>query len=362
VSSRYWDHHVHLLATAAALLSIDVYGATSVDEVCSKLGKGGPGWLRAWGYDEAFLQEGRHPTRHDIDRFTRDQPVVVHHRSGHAAVLNSVALSEIGEPDHPDGVLFDRHDLLERVPRIDPTSLAGAARLVSRRWAELRVGGFTDATHTNGLEVFELIDSWSLEQRVIAMVSPAAAEDLPGYGTRIGTVEVGHVKLMPGAHLASRVAAAHRAGYPVAVHVMDVAELDLTLSALEQSPPPDGCQDRIEHNALCLPEQVTRIATAGALVVVNPSFLLHRARKYRKELAPVEHQWLARIGSLIAAGVEVRAGSDSPVAPCCPDEMIAAATAHPFNPGESVDRSAAERLLAPPGEHARSGAGGSNCR
>lgn len=323
--------------------------------------KRGSGWLRAWGYDESLMGDGRHPTRRDLDLVNGKQPVVVHHRSGHAAVLNSVALSEIGEPDHADGVLFDRHDLLARVPRIDAGHLTRAARLVSRRWADRGVGGFTDATHTNGLEEVELIGSWSLEQQVIAMVSLGAVCELPGYGAWIGSVQLGHVKLMPTEGIVAEVAAAHRAGYPVAVHVVDIGELDLTLSAFEQSSPPDGCRDRIEHNALCLPEQLERIASTGAAVVVNPSFLFHRAVKYRKELSPVEQQWLVRIGSLVASGIEVRAGSDSPVAPCEPEEMIAAATVHPFNSGESVDRLAAEGLLAAPGQAVSGRPGDGRC-
>jgi predicted amidohydrolase YtcJ len=125
---------------------------------------------------------------------------------------------------------------------------------------------------------------------------------------------------------------------------MDVDTLDVTLAALESDRPPPGTTDRIEHNALCLPEQIDRIAAVGATVVVNPAFLLHRAAKYRRELTPVEQSWLVRIRSLLDAGISVLAGSDSPVVPADPAETIAAATAHPFTPAESVSLETATRM------------------
>ncbi len=353
------DHHVHFLATAAALLSVDVTGAPRLADVVTLLEKAsaggrGAGWVRAWGYDEALLEEGRHPTRDDLDIACPGRPLVVHHRTGHVAVLNSLALREVGEVDHPDGVLSDRHDILSRVPRIDPDILAGAARSVSREWAVAGVGAFVDATHTNGPEELELLARWCheevVQQDVTAMISAESAPSLAGYGSHVGAVRVGHVKVMPatvGPALRLAVQAAHTEGYPVAVHVTEVDVLEEAIEALEGSAAPAGTADRIEHNALSLPEQVGRLAATGARVVVNPSFLLHRRDKYRAQLSTVEQGWLVRIRSLVDAGISVRAGSDSPVTPACPAEIVAAATAHPFAPEESVDAETAAGLLWP---------------
>ena len=278
----------------------------------------------------------------------------MHHRTGHAAVLNSAALREVGEADHPDGVLVDRHDILARVPRIGHGDLARAARSVSAEWLAAGVESFVDATHTNGPEDIELLARFCREgivqQAVTAMVSPGSAAALGGYGSRVGDVRIGHVKVMPirgGTPLLLQVQAAHDCGYPVAVHVTDIDVLEDTLDALERSPAPAGSVDRIEHNALSLPEQVERLAASGVGVVVNPSFLLHRRTKYEQELSAVERGWLVRIRSLIEAGIPVRAGSDSPVTPAVPAEIMAAAMAHPFSQEESVDAEMAAALLSP---------------
>jgi predicted amidohydrolase YtcJ len=358
---HYTDHHVHTLASAAARLSVDVSTARSLAEMAAAIraAASGPtaGWMRAWGYEEWALADRRHPTRQDLDAASRARPLVVHHRSGHVAVLNSVALAEVGEDGHPDGVLFDRHDLLSRVPRLDSGALASAAARVSAEWEGDGVTAVVDATHTNGPEEIETLAGWwdkgVLRQRVTAMVSAGHAHAVAPYGASVDGVRIGAVKLMPspasfdGAALAASVAAAHAAGFPVAVHVVEVDGLDAALAAFEASPPPPGTVDRIEHNALCLPEQVGRIAACRAMVVVNPSFLLHRRPKYERELAPVERGWLIRMRSLVDAGIEVRAGSDAPVVPSRPAEIIAAAMAHPFAPGESLGAEAAEALLGP---------------
>ncbi|HWE53985.1 MAG TPA: amidohydrolase family protein [Acidimicrobiales bacterium] len=353
----FTDHHVHFLASAAARLSVDVTPARSPSELVELISAAAPagsapagsGWVRAWGYDDSFMTPARHPTRLDLDGAVPGRPVVVHHRSGHAAVLNSAALAEIGEPDHPDGVLFDRHDLLDRVPRLDPDALATAAAQVSREWWRDGITAFTDATHTNGPGELDLMSSWRaagiIRQEVTAMVGRPSIGAVPGFGAMAGTVRVGPVKLM--APAPGPVAAAHAAGYPVAVHVVDVDALEATIDALAASPAPDGTVDRIEHAALSLPDQVARVAAIGAMVVVNPSFLVHRRTKYERDLSDVERPWMIRIGSWLRAGITVRAGSDSPVVPARPHEMIQAATAHPFDSSESITRAEAAGLLAP---------------
>ena len=353
----YTDHHVHLAATVAARLSIDVSAAETVEEIGEVIRAGlgaRTGWIRAWGYDESVLPGGRHPTAADLDGVAGGRPIVLHHRTGHAAVLNTPALAEI-DVDRADGVLFDQHVALSRVPRLDPDAMQRAAASVSQQWEAAGVVAVVDATHTNDLADIEMLDSWCrsgcVTQTVTAMpgADSGMVEGGAGYGSRVGWVTIGPAKIMPrpGADLGATISRCHHFGYPVAVHVTEIDVLDATLRAFDASPPPVGTSDRIEHNALCLPEQVDRIAGRHVTVVVNPSFLLHRRRKYETQLTEVERSWLIRIGSLLRAGVEVRAGSDSPVVPCRPDEMMAAAADHPFAPSESISPQEAALLLAP---------------
>lgn len=51
------------------------------------------GWILGNGYDDAQLNEQRHPTATDLDRVSKDQPVMVLHQSGHLASVNHKALA-----------------------------------------------------------------------------------------------------------------------------------------------------------------------------------------------------------------------------------------------------------------------------
>lgn len=50
------------------------------------------GWILGNGYDDAQLSEQRHPTANDLDRVSKDQPVMILHQSGHLASVNHKAL------------------------------------------------------------------------------------------------------------------------------------------------------------------------------------------------------------------------------------------------------------------------------
>src|SRR5690606_32286060 len=68
-------------------------------------------WVNGRGYDQARLEDQRHPTRHDLDPVSPDHPVIVVRACGHIAAANSRALQLAGidrnTPD-PEGGLIDR--------------------------------------------------------------------------------------------------------------------------------------------------------------------------------------------------------------------------------------------------------------
>lgn len=70
------------------------------------------GWIYGMGYDDSVLEEGRHPTRDDLDKVSTDFPVMAVHISGHFAAVNSKGLEVIGydasTPD-PEGGIIRRY-------------------------------------------------------------------------------------------------------------------------------------------------------------------------------------------------------------------------------------------------------------
>ena len=92
-------------------------------------------YILGTGYDHEMFDEGRHPTKDDLDRVSTDLPIWVVHTSRHMAVGNSVALDQAGiaasTPDPDGGVIVRRPGSRE------PTGL-----LQDAAWAHVRLTFF----------------------------------------------------------------------------------------------------------------------------------------------------------------------------------------------------------------------------
>ena len=53
-------------------------------------------WIIGYNYNDMDLEEGRHPTKVDLDKVSDTVPVFLHHLAGHVCVANSVALKIAG--------------------------------------------------------------------------------------------------------------------------------------------------------------------------------------------------------------------------------------------------------------------------
>lgn len=90
------DAHSHpLLAEDAISANVnlprisDVQAALAVQASLTPIGQ----WVQGTMYDDTKFEEGRALTRQDIDAVVPDHPVMVRHRGGHTAVVNSRALN-----------------------------------------------------------------------------------------------------------------------------------------------------------------------------------------------------------------------------------------------------------------------------
>jgi predicted amidohydrolase YtcJ len=350
------DAHCHVLAYAAGLLSVDcspdaVSSIADIQAAIRRQAQVTPAgrWIRAVGYSEADLAEGRHPTRWDLDLAAADHPVRLVHRSGHACVLNSLALRLCGigmeteEPPggcmerdptsgEPSGVLLEMNEVVDRaVPPLSREELVQGVRLSSRRFLAAGVTSIVDASHTNGPAEWELLRRLRREghllPRLTAMVGfeqrEAAARWRENEG---GVLELGAAKIVIKelgeeiypeedalAEMASR---AHAEGWQVSIHAVEeravAAAVGALSGALAEVPRADH-RHRIEHCAVCPPPLVQRIATAGLMVVTQPSFVYHNGDRYLRQVPPERQAYLYPLRSLLRAGVRVAAGSDCPV-------------------------------------------------
>lgn len=137
------DAHFHPVGYAALLAGLSLKTATDFADLAGRirahvagLGPGQP--LDAVRLDDEVLAERRLPTRHDLDAWVADRPVLLHRYCGHIAVANTAALTAAGiGPDTPDpagGTLDRDHDgpngiLRETAIGMVATHLAGTRRV-----------------------------------------------------------------------------------------------------------------------------------------------------------------------------------------------------------------------------------------
>lgn len=344
------DHHIHLLALAAARDSVRVGPPEVTDRVglfdalASARGQRHDGWIRAIGYHESVAGE---LDRWVLDEVGSQQPIRVQHRSGAMWVLNSAALDRLGTA--VDGVAGVERDpsglptgrlwrldawLREHLPHAPPDLGAVSTELLG-----YGVTGLTDATPTRDRGAIEHLASAAasgrLSQRLLVTGGPALAPvDLPG-------IEWGPVKVLLPDHqppdfvrMIDEVAAARRQGRTVAVHSVTAASAAVAVAAIEEVGPVEG--DRIEHGAVLPLGLAARLVELGVTVVTNPGFVAERGDEYLAEVDPREVEDLWRCGSLISAGVAVGAGTDAPFGDPNPWRSIAAAWRRRTRAGRSL--------------------------
>ena len=161
------DAHSHPMMANEAI-SVDVNFRTIgevLDALVRQADKTTAGkWVLAHMYDDTKFDEGRPLNRDDIDQVVQSRPVMVRHRGGHTAVVNSQALEIAGvtndTPDPEGGRYFrDRGRLTGKVaeramdtfndvgswPTTDRDIARASATLMSKRMAAAGLTSTTDA-------------------------------------------------------------------------------------------------------------------------------------------------------------------------------------------------------------------------
>jgi predicted amidohydrolase YtcJ len=285
------DHHLHLLAWAAARCSISCGppDVTEEEALRAALGRApGSGWIRGVGYHESVAGT---LDRRRLDALAPGRPVRVQHRTGACWMLSSAAMQalavdteperegiERGADGRPTGRLFRMDAWLgERLRGASdegPPDLTACGQELSTRG----VVDVTDATPTAGAaEVAHFArarQSGALPQRLHLLGSPTACA-APGVAVLGRKLVIDEWALPLPDALADRIREAHSVGSPVAIHAVTRAELAVAAAALEEAGVVPG--DRIEHAAVAPPDIVAWLAALGRL----PS----RRRRRRSPLA-----------------------------------------------------------------------------
>ncbi len=354
------DAHCHLFATASSLQGLpcgpdNVSNIRELQAAVQRRAAETPreSWIRGFGYDDLALEEARHPNRWELDEAAPGHPVRLDHRSGHAVVLNSMALRLAGihrdTPDPVDGVIEREAGsgeptglLLEMGPflrqrlgrlRDGKDADEGIARL-GRLLLSHGITSVHDAGFNNSPDRWRAMASLQasglLPCRVTMMAGAGHLGDFLASGWKWGHgdhwLRMGHVKIMlsltTGAmqpdveELGRMVEEAHRAGFPVAVHAIEEEAVAAAAQVFKENSGSARlleAKDRIEHCAECPPELADQVEGSGAMVVTQPGFVFHHGHRYRERVDPRLLDSLYPVAGLHRRGVDVAFGSDSPV-------------------------------------------------
>ena len=93
------DSHSHITALAQTLGIAHLEKCSNFEDIVETMkkfklenNKNDKEWLIGFGYDHNFLEEKVHPTREILDQISKENPIMITHKSGHMGVVNTKAL------------------------------------------------------------------------------------------------------------------------------------------------------------------------------------------------------------------------------------------------------------------------------
>lgn len=379
-----WDAHVHLGQWAASRGRLDASAVETPQELLALVGErlaarpGRP--VISWGHAAGAWPE---VTVTELDAVTGAVPTVLVSGDAHQAWINTVGqrLLELPWRDEPvrETEWFDAYPLLEEriAGPVTPDEYA-AAQLEAAR---VGIVGVTDFEFTG------MPGDWPARHaaggalvRVRSAVYPAGLDQVLAQGLRTGDVipgtaglvTMGPLKIIGDGSLNTRtawccapyadphanphanpqtapgeptaapasagqtshfgapnldlddltdlLARARTGGLEVAVHAIGDRAAQVTLEAFEKA----AARGSMEHAQLIRAEDVQRMARLGVRASVQPAHLLDD-RDLSSAVWPGRGADCFPLRRMLAAGVDVRLGSDAPVAPLDPWLAMAAA-------------------------------------
>jgi predicted amidohydrolase YtcJ len=348
------DAHCHIFAYAESLVSLDfspgarVLSISDMQRIISTACKNKtPGtWIRAKGYNEFYLAEKRHPSRWDLDAAAPSHPVKITHRSGHAHVLNSLALkqaeitAETGDPTgglierdpstgEPTGLLYGMGQYLAgKVPSLENSEMERGVKLANDKLLSYGITSIQEASFANDLSRLHRPESWKEREifnpRISMMIGlkEFSESGLCSSIPRLGGVKIIADQITGSLHpsqeeLNAYVEAIHNASLQAVIHAVEEPVIEAACNAIEhalnQHPRRDH-RHRIEHCSVCPPGLLKRLVDIGVMVVTQPAFLHYGGDRYLDTVPGEKLQHLYPIGSMRDCNLRIAFSSDFPIA------------------------------------------------
>jgi len=373
------DAHVHLGAAAGDMLSVQLNGVTTIEELQKRIAdavahhKEGE-WITGSGWDHTLWADKKFPNKEQLDSVAPKNPVFLVHVSGHVAVANTLAL-EHGEikndTPNPPGGMIERDADGEATGMLEEDS---AMSLVSARIPDLKSDQrrrgiqmvFADAAK-NGVTSVQDNSDWSdyliyVQLKEEGKLTLRITEWLPFMesmdnllnlraqgGTTDPWLKTGALKGFTDGALGSRTAAMlapysdqpstsgiltnepeklramaierDKAGFQINFHAIgdraNRVALDVFEAVAKANGPRDR-RDRIEHAQVVAPEDLPRFAQLKVIASMQPSHETTDMRWAGLRIGPDRSKGAYAWASLLKSGARLAFGTDYDVEPINP--------------------------------------------
>ena len=373
------DAHVHLGAAGAAMLSVQLNGVATIEELQKRVAdavaqhKEGE-WITGSGWDHTLWADKKFPNKQQLDAVAPKNPVFLVHVSGHVAVGNTLALQhgEIKQdtPNPPGGMIERDADgaatgMLEEdsamslvSARIPDAKADQRRRGIQMVLADAAKNGVTSAQDfsdwSDYLVYVQLKEEGKLTLRITEwlpfMESMNALLNMRAQGgTMDPWLRTGALKGFTDGALGSRTAAMlapysddpstsgiltnepeklrtmaierDKAGFQINFHAIgdraNRVALDVFESVAKTNGPRDR-RDRIEHAQVLAPEDLPRLAQLKVIASMQPSHETTDMRWAEARVGPDRAKGAYAWASLQKSGARLAFGTDYPVEPITP--------------------------------------------
>jgi predicted amidohydrolase YtcJ len=385
LSPGFIDGHSHMLGFGAQSVGANLLAApdgtvNTIDELVVRLQEfakgpdvGRTGWIFGVGYDDTLL--GRHPTRDDLDKVSKDVPVIAVHISGHFSAMNSAGLAKVGltadskDPEggiirrrdgsrEPNGVLEEMASFPYMIPAVNPTRPEDKDYFLKRGLDLAKSFGYTTAYEGRAFafQHEQLLDAAKrglLDIDVVSQIDYADRRVIPSPVTTgyVNRYRVAGLKITLDGSAPGRTAwltkpylippegqkpgyegypaipdtkvveglidEAYQKGWPVHIHANGDAAVDQMIAALTPVHAKHGPADRrttLIHGVLMRRDQLDTLKDLQVIASLFPMHTYYWGDLYAETVGPEWAQQIAPIGTALRKGLHVNSHSDAPVA------------------------------------------------